>query len=232
MDSAKQREERGEAREEREVKREERGISREDREVTREEFALSRDNYASERNAQAEARDERDIKGHTSLANARLQVKIVLGVTALFALGAFAFVILLFLPYAPMTVYSYEIKPRTACPNELLTTQVDYEIAEGVPVASGESQAVWTAVDVDGYDDGETLPGEVAPLLPVQFEPGRREIEGTILRPAPTAAGEWRFGAIITLHGRSVTQLQRLTPQEEETTTVLEPTSDACKGIS
>ncbi len=230
VDMDSDREKRGEAREEREVNREERGISREDREVKREENAVSRDDRAIERDAQASVRDTRDIAGHTKLSTVRWQVRIILGVIAFFALCALVFVVLLFLPYAPMKVYSYEIKPQTACPNELLTTRIDYEVAQGVPIDSAESQAIWTAVSVEGYDQGEKLPGEEAPISPVGLEPGRRQVTGTILRPAPTVPGEWRFGAELTIHGRAITQLQRLTPEAENTTTVLEPDSSTCKG--
>ena len=223
-----EREKRGEAREEREVNREERGISREDREVKREEHAVSRDDSAIARDAEASRRDAQDVVGHTTLRVVRWRVRILLSIISLFAFSGLVFVIILFLPYAPMEIYSYEIMPREACPGQLLTTRIDYSIEPGTPIDSGESRAVWTAVDVEGYDDGEQLPGEEAPLSPVQFEPGRREVKGKILRPAPVVPGEWRFGAIITLHGNSTTQLQRLTPEATRTTRVV--SAKTCEG--
>ncbi len=224
----KDREKRGEAREEREVKREERGVSREDREVKREEHAVARDESAIERDEQAARRDTQDIVGHTTLQVVRWRVRILLSIISLFALSAVVFVIVLFLPYAPMKVYSYEIMPREACPLQLLETRIDYSVEPNTPIISAESQAVWTAVDVEGYDKGEQLPGEEAPIAPVFFEPGRREVQGKILRPAPATPGEWRFGVIITLHGNSVTQQQRLTPEAQLTTRV--KSGKTCKG--
>ena len=224
----KDREKRGEAREEREVNREERGISREDREVKREEHAVARDDSAIERDAEASHRDAQDVVGHTTLRVVRWRVRILLSVISLFALSGLVFVILLFLPYAPMEIYSYEIAPREACPGQLLETSIDYSVEPNTPIDSGESRAVWTAVDVEGYDAGEQLPVEEAPISPVFFEPGRREVTGKILRPAPPVPGEWRFGVIITLHGNSVTQQQRLTPEAQLTTRV--KSGKTCKG--
>ena len=215
------REKRGEAREEREVAREERGVSREDREVKREEGAV-------EMHDRALKRDETSEDASQALRKARIRVRLVVGAIGTLALLAVASTVLLFLPYTPMTVYSYEAIPPVVCPGELLSVEVDYSL--DAPVSRIEVDQEWVAVDVKGIAPGQVLEGpESAVSDPDSLQTGRQVIKSSILRTAPPEPGVWRLGSVLTVSGLRITQVQTLTPESGTKTTVLPSTDAACK---
>lgn len=164
-----------------------------------------------------------------TFSRATLVIVALIGVLALISA---VFVGTLFLPYSPMKIYSYEAVPREVCPSGIVKTRIDYSINARHAIINGVSRSQWVAVDATGYTRGQILEGEALPLPKEQFQPGRFEIKGKLLRRAPPAPGEWRFGANLELHGPRFTQVQVLTPEEETTTTVLPADNKACEGTA
>lgn len=185
---------------------------------------------STDRAQESGSRHEQKVNGRTNLRRAKWNVGIGLAAVITFAAAALVFIVLIFLPYTPMKIYYYDIKPSTACPNELLKAQLSYSIEKGTVIDSADAQAIWIAVDVDGYEKGERLVGATAPIPVNQLKPGRSVKEGEILRPAPVAAGKWQFSSELVLHGRSFTQIQRITSEAESVTTVLDRADPRCEG--
>jgi hypothetical protein len=172
------------------------------------------------------------MTGEQQLKRAQARVFVALGFMGLMCLLAVLVLVSLFLPYAPLTIHSYEASKRELCPQELTSVTVDYSVMHPPGIRRIEVEPAWVAEDVAGLERGQRI--ESADSTPVTYPTtaGRRTVQSNVLRVAPIQPGEWRVAGELTVYGNAygTPRVQVLTPQARGITTVLPPDAPECEG--
>lgn len=175
-----------------------------------------------------------DTKPADRLNKAKTQMRLVVALIVSLALLSFVVLALTFLPFTPVTIYSYEPTRSEVCPGELIRVDVDSEIdpRPSRSVYSIKVQPEWIVVDVAGLAKGQTVEGAETTLPPEVLKLGRSDIQSNVLRPAPPQPGMWRHAAEVTVQGSAygIPRPQILHPMADTLTTVLPPDHPKCEG--
>jgi|SRR5215203_5065548 len=123
---------------------------------------------------------------------------------AAFLIKAAAFLVLLagsayligsLLPWRPLEVYGFEVKPEKVCTNSAIQVRTDRLLRRGLPPdvrdVEIEIKSHWEDVKT-----GESTPEDTLPISEVKdgFGPyGRHKIISPLIREAPPKRGTWRL---------------------------------------
>jgi hypothetical protein len=122
------------------------------------------------------------------LEKARRQVTYVIVSVATLLLASLILVVLILLPYSPITVYDYTPVVSPTCLKEPVITMLEYELDEDSQVNKIEVTSFWVVVDVPGVSSEQSvnrLEGTIAPF--VEGEVVMVELVGA----RPPAPGVW-----------------------------------------
>ena len=172
------------------------------------------------------------MTGEDRISRAKFRVFFGVGAILALALISLAILVIAAIPYAPLTIYSYEPTVSEVCSSAPVRVVVDSELADDVIVRSVEIVPEWTAVDVPGLPRGTKVENAENTLPAEALEPGRSVSESRVARPAPLQPGVWRHGAHITVRGirYQIPTPQTITARSEKTTTVLSANEPRCDG--
>ncbi len=128
-------------------------------------------------------------------------------------------------PFEPFVIYSYNVKPGTACPLEPLDTFIDSELEKPLFGSLGtiDVETSWVSKD-----------GRAAPVADhkVKIEPyGRMTVKSPVLRFAPRDMGTWAIEASYVPHGKvlGVRRSDLLERRSDYILRVLDGDSPECK---
>ncbi len=174
------------------------------------------------------------MSGEERLEKAQAQMILMLWTVGVLVFLFVVPLVLLLLPYSPMTVYSYEATVKEACPGEPVAVLIDYEIQEDAAVEAVEVEPDWIAVDVPGVVDGYVSEGIGGRIPGDEIEYGERaKVRSSVLRVAPQQPGEWLVGGELVVRGRSygIPHPQQLSPRAKEPMTILPADDPKCRPM-
>lgn len=147
--------------------------------------------------------------------------------------GTILALLLPFLPYDAVTVYSLRPQQEQACPLDVLTFERDYRVREEANVDRVIVEPFWIAVDVPGVRKGTKLDLDLEiPYTEEELRPGRRTIQTSVLLAAPLRPGVWLTGSDTTAYGRPyvLPLSQSLDVRADEPVEILPPKAPECEG--
>lgn len=138
-----------------------------------------------------------------AVLRARRRVRVMLGLVVVGAGGAILALLLPFLPYRAMTIYSLRPEQEKACPLDVLAFERDYRVWPNANLDRVIVEPFWIAVDVPGVRKGSRLDLDLEiPYTEEELRPGRRTGQTSVLLPAPLKPGKWRVASETTAYGR------------------------------
>ncbi len=156
----------------------------------------------------------------------------MLALVVLAGFGTILALLLPFLPYRGVTIYSVRPEQLEACPMDVLTFERDYEVRAEANVDRVIVEPFWIAVDVPGVRKGSKLDLDLEiPFTEEELRPGRRTVRTSVLLPAPLKPGEWLVASETTAYGRPyvLPLSQSLDVRADETIEILPPDSPGCQ---
>lgn len=171
-------------------------------------------------------------EGEPRVRRAKIGATVSLGAIGLIAVVMISALVLVFVPYHPITYYAYEPDSTEVCPGTPVGFIVDREVADDASIREVSIYATWKAVDVSGYAVGqEVSAGEFEPQgqLP-DVEPGRKTTTSRYLRSAPGVSGEWQAITRVQIRGSAydMFHVEETEIEASQTTSVLEPSDSRC----
>jgi hypothetical protein len=165
------------------------------------------------------------------LQKARRRVTAVIVGIATLILVMLMLVVLILLPYSPMTVYDYSPLSSPACPEKSVITLLEYELDEDSHVTTIEVESFWTAVDVPGVSNEQTvnrLQGTI--ISGVEGE----VVEAEFVGPRPPTPGVWDARIEISVYGTAygLPHVQQTETSFAEFVTVLPEGAPECEESS
>lgn len=122
---------------------------------------------------------------------------------SLCAAVAIATMVLVLVPYYPLTFNALEPIETSACPGEGVATNVDYDLDPTLFDAVDSLSVVsnWIAEDVPSEETGARRLAANSTLPAALLSPGRTSQQSRVLRPAPLQAGTWSLTTTTTARG-------------------------------